>query len=324
MTKPLSAQTGLKPIFIGGTGRSGTSILKKVLLKHPNIVGFDQELRIITDPDGVLSVINNISNTWSPYVGDMSLQRFEAVIKSVGRATPGHRVLARLCDLAGISPPHYLGMELDTALTGTNVADAFRPVLDALVPYRGKGRWIGSRPGRWPTQVYETSEQKRAQLMELFRGAILELYLNLDCNGDRKALVEDTPFNILHADQILELFPDMLLIHMYRDPMDVIASYQTKNWGGDSALIAAKRIRNILRRWNTVKSRFPADQLIEVSLEDLSETPHETLANMLGRVGLQYETQMDAIKLNKVNAGRWMAEISDHDAKEIKTILADV
>ena len=44
----------LSPIFIGGTGRSGTTILKRVLLQHSAIVGFSGELRLLIDPGGAL------------------------------------------------------------------------------------------------------------------------------------------------------------------------------------------------------------------------------------------------------------------------------
>ena len=51
----------LKPIFIGGTGRSGTTILKKVLQQHSNIVTIPNELRIIIDPDGILDLFNALT-----------------------------------------------------------------------------------------------------------------------------------------------------------------------------------------------------------------------------------------------------------------------
>ena len=46
----------IQPIFIGGTGRSGTTILSKLLNQVDSVYTIPQEIRFITDPDGILSL----------------------------------------------------------------------------------------------------------------------------------------------------------------------------------------------------------------------------------------------------------------------------
>ena len=46
----------IQPIFVGGTGRSGTTILSKLLNQVDSVYTIPQEIRFITDPDGILSL----------------------------------------------------------------------------------------------------------------------------------------------------------------------------------------------------------------------------------------------------------------------------
>ena len=46
----------MKQLFIRGTGRSRTTILKKILASHSQIVALPGELRVITDPGGALEL----------------------------------------------------------------------------------------------------------------------------------------------------------------------------------------------------------------------------------------------------------------------------
>jgi hypothetical protein len=43
----------VKMILIGGTGRSGTSIVKEILANHPDASSLPFEYRFIIDPDGL-------------------------------------------------------------------------------------------------------------------------------------------------------------------------------------------------------------------------------------------------------------------------------
>ena len=67
-------------IFVGGTGRSGTQILSKVLSKNNVIASIDIELRFLFDPDGILTFIDIISNHWDPFNYDLSVKRLRNLL----------------------------------------------------------------------------------------------------------------------------------------------------------------------------------------------------------------------------------------------------
>jgi hypothetical protein len=54
VNSPSELQRALpRPIFIGGAGRSGTTLLYRLIGAHPDIYGFGFETRFLIDPDGL-------------------------------------------------------------------------------------------------------------------------------------------------------------------------------------------------------------------------------------------------------------------------------
>ena len=66
----------IQPIFVGGTGRSGTTILSKLLNQVESIYTIPQEIRFITDPDGILSLKHALVSDWSKFNSDFAMERF--------------------------------------------------------------------------------------------------------------------------------------------------------------------------------------------------------------------------------------------------------
>lgn len=70
--------------LIGGTGRSGTTILKNVFNNHPEVANIT-EWRITIDPDGLIGFYNTFSSGWSPFLYDIKIRRLERLLKDVGK-----------------------------------------------------------------------------------------------------------------------------------------------------------------------------------------------------------------------------------------------
>lgn len=311
----------MKQIFIGGTGRSGTSIFKKVLLQHSEIVGVRQELRILIDPDGVLDLGNTLVNHWTPQAADLALSKFRSLYMSSRKSPAGYPLISRFFDLVRLSTPRYLGLGLEADFGAGEVTAAFDDFVNSFIVREVRGRWIGSPAWQFPTKLRETEPVSNDYFGEKARSTIDQLYRNLDSSGAVKAWVDDTPFNVLRARELLSVFPDMLLVNIYRDPRDVAASYLTKSWGGGEAKAAAQRVNCILDRWLEIKKCLPPTQVIDISLEELSADSASMLELVMERSGLRYEASMEAVKLDKVNSGRWRLDLSSEDCAVVCNIL---
>ena len=313
----------LGQIFIGGTGRSGTTVLKRLLLAHPEIVGYTDELRLIVDPDGLLDLITALTATWSPYEGDLAITRFRDVLKAVRHRNSGYRYLAKMFDTLGASPARYWSTAIEADITHGSLLDVFEPLFDAVTTGTSRGRWIGYPAYHFPARMHETRPLTSEEANAVARQTIDHLYKRLPGADAASAWIEDTPYNILRAGELARVFPDMTFVHICRDPRDVVSSYATKGWGGENAVIAAQRVKHILDRWTAVKKDVPPEQLFEISLEDLVSDPRATMAGFLGRVGITFAPEMERIRLDKANAGRWRSDLPAADLARIDDILAD-
>src|SRR5438067_9393936 len=92
---------GPSPIFVAGTGRSGTSQLANILGEHPQIHRIPIETRFIVDPGGLRDLADALTIRYDPYVGDDALRRLSDIltVRLVGRrdtVVRGHNVPAAI------------------------------------------------------------------------------------------------------------------------------------------------------------------------------------------------------------------------------------
>ena len=74
-------------VFIGGSGRAGTNLLKRILSEADGFYGFPFESRYIIDPDGIVDFISSYENNWSPYNVARRIDRLECLLTRLGRRT---------------------------------------------------------------------------------------------------------------------------------------------------------------------------------------------------------------------------------------------
>ena len=108
----------------------------------------------------------------------------------------------------------------------------------------------------------------------------------------KSAFLEQTPWYGQHLPMLAALFPEMHVIHMVRDPRDVVFSFQrTPFWGKityeEGLRRWEKEVRVIREFGNTMGSRF-----VEIRYEDFVQAPLKFLPQVLGNFGFSFEETM--------------------------------
>lgn len=304
----------MKQIFIGGTGRSGTTILKKIISSHSNVMALPGELRVLTDPGGALELVTALSDRWSPYNADMAIQRFRTMVLESSRgqselAVTAEKVEKRAFRYLGVSSRRYLGLGFGTYFGKRHLRQSLEELVSELSHQTVGGSWFGSPPLRIGAKMYEADVTERSEVVTAVADFFSRLYANMEGAESATHWLDDTPMNLLHAHELLALYPEMKLLHIYRDPRDVVASYKTFAWGGDDYGTTARRVANIYRRWLDIREQLPPECYREVGLEALSEDAVEGLAAICDFLGLPEEDLLTNHSLNRVNSGRWQREI---------------
>jgi hypothetical protein len=317
----------VKPIFIGGTGRCGTTILKRVLLCHSKIVGLPGELRVLIDHGGALDLIAAMCERWSPYNADIAIQRFRGLMMECGRAKSRatnllEKVEKKTSWSLGITTRRYLGMGFSQHFGPQYYFERLDELVNTLTYHVSRGSHDASRPYRVRSKIFETRPWERDEISGIVSRFFDDLYRNLSGRDEATYWLDDTPYSLLHAHELLGVFPDMRMIHIYRDPRDVTASYRGFRWGGDSIAAIAQRVAGIYSRWFEIRETLPPNCFLELCLEELAADPISHLLKVCDFIGLEFEDGLTSVSLNGVNSGRWKEDLSIDEVQLVESYLS--
>jgi hypothetical protein len=286
----------LQPIFIGGTGRSGTTVLGDLLNEHSEIrTSNPTEIKFLANRGGLLDVIFGSPYSRLEQYKKVSILNFRTYRKRQKRRAEASKVFKELLWQKWWSidakPPH--GPGLHVGIEKTEFESALKRFEKAAKRDAvGAGREFMTR---FITSQFDSTGKK---------------------SGREKFWVETTPMNIFYAKRLLTLYPNAKFIVMRRDPRDVIASLLTKNWGPNSALEGINWIEIRLRADHESIKHIPAGQLLAINLEDLTSlNPDETFKKILNFLEIEDEQAIRAFHKEKMSGdlasiGRWKSQIN--------------
>ena len=138
-------------------------------------------------------------------------------------------------------------------------------------------------------QIYDVKAQK----VEL-RSAYLEMLDIYKERKEKKYIVDKDPRNIDFLPQLNHLFPDAKIIHIYRDPRDVIASKMKAAWSKSKpywlhGFIGQSQIKGGRQ---LAKKHFTSENYLEIAYEDLIQKPEATLQKLTTFLGVSYDEKM--------------------------------
>lgn len=270
-------------LFSGGSGRSGTTVLAKLLRTHPQVrASKPLEVRCVTDAAGLLDLClgSREDAAWKV----KALAQWQPLLLREFRKRMRGRWWSRINRLGKTSGLHR------------GISEQQREeLLSAL------GRELSG----------DAAAAGRSFLYGLAQAQGL---------SDERYWIDTSPPNIAHADRIHELFPQARFVHMVRDGRDTIASVLAENWGPTGSEEAAQWWAGRVVDAHRALEQVPVDRVLTMSLEELVVTDrdgqYQRLLEFLDlpdrpRMRRYFAEQMPA---DRVRPGAWAERADDPSA----------
>ncbi len=315
-------------IFIGGTGRSGTTVVRKILERHSQVVALPFESRFISDPDGIVDFYRVYTANWSPYLADRRIKRLEAFLLSLAKANNFHKFLNKMIQVINkrsliISPKAYADWELEKYIP--NFEKYVRELISELYEFTFPAIWRGTEGYTFSPKIYYGKPKSKEEVAKILRRFLDKVVQSLfQKKKGVKLYVDDSPWNILIAKDLFSLIPDTKIINVLRDPRDITASFLKQNWSPKTLKEAVAYCKDVTEDWLSFKKELPLDQYLEIKLEDLVSFPEVTARKICDFISLPYENQMIELDLSKSHSGRWQQEFSDEEKKYLEDQLGSI
>jgi omega-hydroxy-beta-dihydromenaquinone-9 sulfotransferase len=255
------------PIFVAGTGRSGTSQLADILGEHPRIHRVPMETHFIVDPGGLRDLADALTIRYDPYVGDDALRRLSDILTV--------RLVRKRDRDRGHTVPEAVGERHYWNAVGRLWTDLVAGTFDESVPAAGFGH------ADWPAGPFEPRNHRRAipryfgdrrELLDILRRAIDTMFGGAAADAGKPTWCEKTPFNLLCMDFLWELVPEATIVHIKRHPVAVVASHVDQPWAPPTVDGALTWLGPIYDRWLAWKATadLGTRRYVEVRAEDLA------------------------------------------------------
>ena len=315
--------------FVAGSGRSGTTILKRILRNHPAIAVSDEEWRFTTDAGGLLDFYLSMLSGWAPHYYESKLRELERLLRLTGhRAHPLTEIVKLTVQKLGLEDRVNRKTRQAYATSRLSLeCPRWDELTDALIArlteFRYPGWWKGT-----PFMARKCMRFAPAPQQEQLAATLGEFYRAVaDCCAHKRSAglhVDDNPQMFLWFHRFVELVPEARMVHIYRDPRDVTASYATKRWAPSDPVLSARVLRATMEQWLRVRPVIPADNLLEIRMETLMEQTESTLRRIVEFLGVAWDESLLSVDLRHAHSGRWRQEFSPAQRQEVQTILADV
>lgn len=290
------------PVFTGGTGKSGTTVVAALLGRHPDAyASVPREIRLVTDRAGLLQLCYGPPRSTS--VGrrvTFTLHRW---------VLPARNERALLKEFTAQMNGAWWSRAGRTAESGL-VRSVDRADLDVLV-------------ATFLRDFHSGAEQAAREL-------VFGIIAHQDGYTGQRLWIDSTPLNIANADRIARLLPEARFVHMVRDGRDTAVSITRQRWGPNEPFEALRWWSDrLVHAWEGSRD-LPPSSLLTLRLEDLVVHDREAslgrLSDFLGlsvaeRMRSFFDTRMPA---DKVRVGSWPSAVPDPNAfqREYERLVA--
>lgn len=330
----------LSPIFIGGTGRSGTSIMGKFLNSHCSLVRPVSENKLIVEEGGIRSLVDNLSRDYDYKGNHYAISNFIEWANTLRTSGFRNKMVSFAYRVANKSAYSLTKKRLPAE----NVCRAL-PFLDFSLHGIGTGyrlshfdscvdQFLADVTGEIDTYgivdteglirpIYSASTFDREELLTHARNFLNSLNKPKMRDAGAQRWVDDTPLNACYGDFLLELYPTGKVLHMVRDPRDVAASYSERPWASSDLGLILKRLKGHYLELIKSEHSLPKSSFRTFRLEDFvyeSSIKKDELCDFLG-LGLNGFD--GSITFEASSFGRWKKKFSSNEVQMIESQLGE-
>lgn len=209
-------------VIVAGFGGTGSSAVLDLLRECDILHDMRVELRLLVDPDGIMSLEDTLVNSWTPFQSDVAIKRFKDLVE---RLSKWYRY------------PHF-GANHAQAL-GDQFVDLSNEYIERLISFSYRGLWTGIND---PLSVlrYRINRRLRREIFNPYKPihisfprdqfiALTREYLEKlisSCIQDDNArnVIMDEGFASLHPSRVLDYFHSAKCIIVHRDPRDTFVN----------------------------------------------------------------------------------------------------
>ena len=278
------------PVFIGGTGRSGTTITLNLLKRHPQFhASLPREIKFMTSSHGLLDLVYH-----RPF--------------SVEEDAHGFRfnVITRILPLIGKSRMHFFTDNLHGRWWSED----------------GKA---GKPRGLVQSLSKDVVESAHTRFVQSFKsdpaGASREFFYTLARAQIKSEQIryfgDSTPVNMMHSDQIKKLLPDARFINVIRDGRDVALSITKERWGPNDAHEGLEWWANRILKSAQALAKVDKKSILEFRIEDLViHNRDDSYQKILGFLELDAAPEMheyfdSTMSAERLHVGSWRTQVKD-------------
>ena len=321
-------------VFVGGTGRSGTTIFSRWLGSNQQMKRVPQESRFIVDSGGMIDLYENLTESYSHDRARVSVRRFFRLME--------HEMVSKW------SSP-YVGFDFDR-LFAKSYRPAIKELRDAIIigSYQGSDFHSGPRisrrldtarrrllrsrvarpvrivfPSRFTQDIpieeilvcRKFSREELAPVLARFIDALFGEIAKLD---DSEGWCEDTPANALHVAFLLSLFPESKHIHMTRNPYGVAHSYTQRDWAPSDFRLSVKLLAEIYKQIISVHeslSETHRKQVKTVQIESLAR--EEKQREICDWIGVDPDQFNGSVSIRQIEVDKERANLSPEEVSYV-------
>ncbi|MFW6025196.1 MAG: sulfotransferase family protein [Candidatus Woesearchaeota archaeon] len=314
----------MKVCLIGGSGRSGTNIMKELLSLNSKSKTLPFEHRFTIDPKGIVDCYNSLLYTWSPYFTDAKIEELRDYLLGLNKRDflkYKFSLIIKTLDSSGkkLTPFPYSGWEMNKWFN--NYQKHVNNLISDLVDFEFEGYWPGKKALQRNSSIKFSCYKGKDELKKIFNSFFRNLIK--DFLEDKEVFVEDNTWNILYAEELLDLVPNSKIIHMIRDPRDVVASFMNQRWAPNNLKDTILWYKSIIDKWFDVYDEIGHNRVRIVKLEDLIEDTEEVLKDVCSFLEIDFEEEMLDKDLSKGHSGRWKKEFDVKERKYLNNQLKD-